>query len=536
MNKPVFFVSLSFCAGIFIGYYSDADILISAFLLLLSFLTAVFLRLKKQLSFRYVLIIFIFLGIFLSSYKLGYRPVNNIKKLDSMTLENCEKVLIKVESIPDDSPKTSVFIGELIEIMGKEKKVSGINGRIKVTVIRKVNTVFYYGDILEIKGRLLILGKEKNEKRFYGAGIDAVIKADDTAIRVAGHKPNNFFMDLSQKARVKMTEVIYACVPFEQARLCEGLLMGSQRMVSDEVYESFIRTGTVHILAVSGANVAVICITALVFLGFAGINKKIASVIAAVSVWVFCCSTGASESVVRASIMATFILAGSIAGRDIDTASSLSLAAFFTAVVSPLSVLTYSFQMSYLAAFGIIYMSDWLDKKFIFISGYIRPVFTSTIAAQLFVMPVIINGFGRLSVISFVANLLIVPIASLITVSGFFMWIAGFLSIKAGMIFGASCWFLSKLLVTVNSLFAAAPWAVIETSAVTPVLYLPYYAALLTMPHDDIDLFAGKISLKKFFAVLAFAFVLLFALSNKKPLQNDIIESNTVKTKEGKWK
>jgi len=538
MNKPLFFISLSLCAGIITAAGFKAGILFSVLLLLVTFCAAMLYKGKRA-----VLAAFFSAGMLISSVSLNYRAADNFARLKGTPFENCTRTIVRAESIPDESPGTITFIGSVIETGAGRKTASGLSGKALIKAARKVNTVIYYGDIIEIRACASVPVNENEKQRLYLRGIDAVIRVNDNEMRVIGHWPVNFLMDLAQKARIRMIDIIYASIPLEQARLCEGLLMGSQRMVPDDRYDEFIKTGTVHILAVSGANVAVICITALVFLKFAGVNRALARVIAAFFVWLFCCATGASESVVRASIMASFLLAGPVIGRDTDPVNSLSAAAFFTAVISPLSVLSYSFQMSYLAAFGIIYMSEWLDKKLAFFPEYIRPVVTSTLAAQLFVMPVIINGFGRLSLVSFIANLVIVPVASLITVSGFFMWIAGLVSAKAGMIFGASCFLLAEIMTEANSLFAAAPWAMVNTAAVPAILYAPYYAALFTLPHEDIEITAGRIRLKPLLVIAALLLVVFTALSEtktKKPqnkAQTDIMGLSDTNTAEaGKWK
>lgn len=199
------------------------------------------------------------------------------------------------------------------------------------------------------------------------------------------------------------------------------MILGNKSTIPDDVYKDFQRSGLAHLLAVSGGNVGVLC--AFVEILFRrilkiygkGVNFLIIGVIV-----IFAIVTGMSASVVRASIMAIIFYAGRIIYRNPDTLNSLSVSSVLMLLVNPLFLFDIGFQLSFLSVLSIILFCKGIYEYFakLKIPRGISSLIAVSISAQILILPLIAYYFSEISVISFLTNIVAVPVAGAVVPAG----------------------------------------------------------------------------------------------------------------------
>lgn len=195
------------------------------------------------------------------------------------------------------------------------------------------------------------------------------------------------------------------------AALATGLLLGDDSGFSDVLRDAFRATGTTHIVALSGFNVAII-LTLVLERGAVVFGRRRASFIGLVFLAAFVVMTGAAASVVRAAIMASVVVSARLFGRPVDPWRAILYAVVPMLLVSPaLLIHDLGFQLSVASTAGIMLGVDplmvWL--KFIPEFGGIRSNLATTMAATLATLPIILASFSRLSLVSLPVNVVVLP-------------------------------------------------------------------------------------------------------------------------------
>lgn len=336
------------------------------------------------------------------------------------------------------------------------------------------------------------------------------------------------------QARHHLFETIDAHLPSPQRNLLKGLLFGERAYMSDRVEGSFRDAGVMHVLAVSGLHLAI-----LLGLGWVILRKLGRSITTTYLVLLpltvgYLAIVGFKLSLVRATLMLAFVALGwVIAERGwilknwIDSLQGLSAAALLILVLHPPTLFNVSFQLSFSATAGILIVlnlasprlnawRDGLQRRWDLESSRLRHLtFTAgerlamlgviTGAAQIAVAPVIAWHFHRLYMGAFLANLVIVPIVTVV------LWLAlAFLATAALGLGGAAsvaglglATLLALLIETTNG-FARLPWAylvvdrgiVLTTLALLPMLLRPMMIqalrATLTAPRSAVKALTAR--------------------------------------------
>jgi competence protein ComEC len=208
----------------------------------------------------------------------------------------------------------------------------------------------------------------------------------------------------------------------EQASFLKGVILGYRADLSSEIKQSFMNTGTIHILAVSGSNVAVVVLIIYAMFGFLRLPKKFSGGATIFGTVLFMFITGASPSVVRATIMVIVILVGTLFERKTDVYNSLSVAAAIILLLDSNALFDVGFQLSFAAVLSIVYIYPILKKVIDLIPDrfeeikaidYLLKLFAVSLAAQIGTLPFTAYYFGRVSLVSLLANLIVVPLSGL---------------------------------------------------------------------------------------------------------------------------
>lgn len=226
------------------------------------------------------------------------------------------------------------------------------------------------------------------------------------------------------------TQIINRLLPEPHASLLSGMLFGVRRTMPSQFYDALITTGTLHVIALSGQNIAILinligAVTMQVF------SRKISCLLTVIGIVLFIFFVGPSPTVIRAGLMGGLSLIATIFGRRNWSLLSLIFVSFIMLLARPDWLSDISFELSFLATLGIILFGT-SSKSSIKptlpphqINNYTNPLIVYsklllkdlasgmkenlrlTLAAQVFTIPLIMIRFHRLSLISPIANLLV---------------------------------------------------------------------------------------------------------------------------------
>jgi competence protein ComEC len=229
-------------------------------------------------------------------------------------------------------------------------------------------------------------------------------------------------------------------VPEPQLSLLLGLLIGARKTLPKEIVDAFALTGLSHIVAVSGYNISIII--SLLEKTSRIIGRRLSVLLSGGVIIGFVVISGASSSVLRASVMGGLLLFSYAVGRLYSITPSLCAAALVMLMINP-KILYWDvgFQLSFLATMGIVYMLpifEVLCSKVPSVFG-IKQLLLTTCAAILATIPITMFQFHQLSVVAPLANVLVLPLVP-------FAMLFGFLS--ALPVIGGGFAFLTNYLLT----------------------------------------------------------------------------------------
>lgn len=184
-------------------------------------------------------------------------------------------------------------------------------------------------------------------------GITAICNADKFSILAEG----NYQPTPLERLRLALADAIrYSGVNSSTADLLEGILLGNAEAIDTEMRELYSEAGLAHMLALSGTHLTVItAFLALVFFPLRlGGKRQWAWVATLAAMWGYVVLTGAPASVVRAAVMASFVIVGRVLGQPTSSLNSLCAAALAILLFSPKDLYSPGFQMSFLAVAGIL--------------------------------------------------------------------------------------------------------------------------------------------------------------------------------------
>ena len=252
----------------------------------------------------------------------------------------------------------------------------------------------------------------------------------------------------------------------ESVNLIASISFGARDEVDKETIQSFTNTGVIHVLAVSGMNVGLIFIILDFFLRFLKSFRSgsiLYTLIILSGIWSYALITGMSASILRAAMMFTFVLFGTVLRRSANIFNSLAVSAFLLLVWDPSLLTDVGFQLSYAAVLAIVIIQPIIYKQVYFkfpILNKLWMMVSVTFAAQLGTLPFTLNYFHQFPVYFWLANMIVIPLVTLILYLSFAVvflhYISGFFATALGLILD---WAVRLVIVTVNFV-EDLPWAV----------------------------------------------------------------------------
>jgi len=355
-------------------------------------------------------------------------------------------------------------------------------------------SAYRYGDVLRVTGELETpprLGDFDYEGYLAHQGIYATMLYPEIAIseRGKGSKPLAWIYSLRNRLSQTMAQVL----PEPQASLAQGIILGIRGNIPAEVKDDFIHSGTAHLLAISGLHLSIVA-GILLSLGIwlFGRRHYLYIWLALGAIWLYALITGMHPPVVRSAIMVSLFLAAELLGRQRSAITALAFAAAVMVGISPQILWDASFQLSFAAMAGLVFIFPPLQSlgrkvvtailgeggAAISVANFVTDSFSVTLAAIIAVWPLVAYYFGIVSLVAPLATFFALPALPGIIITGALAAGLGLIALPLGYGVAWLAWlFLSYVLLVADG-FAALPLASIAVDSVDLTLIWLYYAAL----------------------------------------------------------
>ena len=423
----------------------------------------------------------------LSRPVIGETRVASYNGVDDIALQG---MVAEIPEITERSRQLRLAVSELAAD-GEWREVSGT---VLITTSRYPD--YDYGDEIQVSGSLE--APQPFNDFDYPAylarqGIYSTLYYPEITVVAQGQGPpaptliNNLRQHLSQN--------LIRVLPEPQAALAQAIVLGIRDNIPDSLSGDFNRTGTAHLLAISGLHLSIL---AGIMVSFGrrllGRRHYLYVWLTLAVIWLYALITGMHPPVIRAAVMVSIFLAGEFLGRQRSALTALALTAIIMVAIEPEILWSASFQMSFTAMAGLILITpilqNWWQRYFRARETAKRPAgagprtiieaFNISLGALIGVGPLTAYYFGVISLVGPPATLLAAPAIPAIIILGALSAVTGLASLAVAQFFGWLTWLpLSYLLLIVRA-FAAIPGISLSVTSVPIGALAAYYLVLLT--------------------------------------------------------
>lgn len=458
---PLILITLSWCAGIAYaaGERGGAALwMIAPLPLYIAFL------LIRQPLIRTVIILVLAFALGGLRYTLAptTSPIAEFNNYGGATIEG---LVIAPPEAREDRQQIRIAAEQVVQ----NSRTHSTSGIVLIDAPRWIDV--RYGDRVRATGYLIAPSRYGNfSYADYLARTGVYSQLRDASIEVVtsdqGINPYAILLDL----RRRTADQFARSLPEPESGLLTGILLGDESGIAETVEDAFALTGAAHIVAISGFNMVVVSGIITGALKRLRVSRRLSVILALVTIAVYTLFVGASAAVLRAALMSGLLIIAKNLRRKTFVPTSLALAALILSAINPLTLWDVGFQLSFAAVLGIALFTDPFQNRFsalldrIFpektakrLSGWLAEPLIVSLSATLATLPLIILLFGRISWVTLIVNLLIVPVQPLILMLGGAAAISGWTPIAA--IFHAGVFILLAYTIDVVRFFAALPFA-----------------------------------------------------------------------------
>jgi competence protein ComEC len=329
------------------------------------------------------------------------------------------------------------------------------------------------GDLVLVDGR--VEGPPQDAQGFAGflasRGAAGTMKA--TSLELIA--PGSDVRAAVEQLRWGIDGALSRALPEPEAGLAAGILVGLRERVSRAVAEEFTTTGLTHVVAISGWNIALVAGIVTGMLRATGLGRRSRSLVVIAAIMGYTLLAGAEASVVRAAVMGGVVLLAREGGRPAGAVAALGLAAWGLLLVDPGMVTDIGLQLSLAATAGLLALGGPAEEAVRRVTAgraprWICETLGVSLAAQLATLPLILLHFGRLSLISPLANLLVAPVVPLAMLGALICALVGPLLVAPAVHLVLApvsllAWLPLAAMVRGGALLAGVPFASVELPA-----------------------------------------------------------------------
>ena len=493
---PLLWISLSFLAGIILASILTlpawAWIFLTAIAVLFFALFQIFLA-SKVTSFNVQTIYFIILPVFLLGawrYQIAQPNIDafHIAFYNDRTYE------LLITGTLDESPDyrdTYTNLKIKVEAVDSGSGDLPVSGLLLVRVAK--NEVYEYGERIRVRG--LLKTPPENEEFSYRdylarEGIHSYMSTAEVT-QLTGNDGSLYFSAI-YRLKDKLVSNTYRLFNDPEASLLAGILFGVDTGLPRELQNAFKNTGTAHIIAISGFNIAIIA--GIFFSIFKRIfGERYGAIFAIFGIFFYTLLVGADSAVVRAALMGSISLLARQLGRRNMGMNALAAVALVMSIFNPLVLWDVGFQLSFFATLGLILYAEPfsvftsnLISKFLHddpgtLAKIINENVVLTFAAQLTTIPIMAYHFKRISLISFIANPFVLPVQPAVMVLSGLAVFTSLILFPLGQLMAWISWPFAAYTIRLVELFDRVPHGTIFLGDSSIWWVVAFYITLLAV-------------------------------------------------------
>lgn len=408
-------------------------------------------------------------------------------------------------SLPDYSDRGKIYHynGEKVQFIGVVSKVDRRLGYQKLTINSKriINNkqamvvrgkvllnhglypIYNYGDELEVYCEL---AKPKKVEDFdyekYLARYNIYSLCSFADIRLVEKNQGSWLMERIFGLKTKMSHGLNLSISEPQASLMQGMILADTGSISANWNQKFSDLGITHIIAVSGSHMVVIS-AILMYIAIAlGIRRKEAFWVASIGIGFYTIMIGMPSSAVRSAVMGIMFLYAQKVGRPGSAGNLILLSAVGMVLINPKVLLSdVGFQLSFMAVIGLVYFLPVLERYLQRVPNIwqLKEMALTTVAAQLATLPLLIFYFQKISPISILANMLILPIIPALMILGFVNAIVSIVFLPLAGLIGMVNWLLVSYWLKITALLHTCPYGFFSVRMGTRGLIIMYVVVFI---------------------------------------------------------
>lgn len=431
--------------GVFFAPYFSVSTVALFALFAIFFLISLSVIPEKWLWVSMVAIGFFFLGI------LRYQQFQ--VKIESISYPKDRDIKIhgQVVEPPEDTQKTTKVV-----VKDKDKDA-------KVLLILRPFSGIRYGDYISAEGKTISPENEQLKNSLFVRGIshEMLFPKIEKVSDGKGLSPEIRIKSVLYGLRNRFEGSINSVFPEPESSFLSGLLLGVKKNLPDWFKDDLQKSGTTHIIALSGFNITII-VMALRLL-FSKKSAKMSFYVPLAAIAGFVVMTGAQSSVVRAGIMGAMMMLAYRVGRQSSAAMAIIVTAVAMVLFNPFILrFDIGFQLSFAAFMGIIYLAPIFKDVLPVKREVVKEILAMTLGAQVMAYPIILYYFGSFSLVSLFANLVVLPFIPLIMFLGFVSSVFGMFLPYFGYVLSWTALFALKIVINVIHFCASLPYASLD--------------------------------------------------------------------------
>ena len=498
MNKtfyPCCWFAFYFCAGIIAGHFYSLPLLVLGAVFFSAGLLSLLLSRRRYLSeICLSLAIFMFGMIWVQAH--GTIADDDVSRLSYET----RREPLVIEGIVDSQveqrdffkSKKTMFTFNIDHVIVNGRSQSR-KGRVIVQIFRPEN--LRYGDRVRIEGKLHQPFVQEDDgpvsyKDYLKIrGIRYIFSVKKTGVvEVIQPQQGRWLNEWSFRLCGWIKDIYGRYFTVNEAGLMNAMILGDRTRVPDHVNELFLRTGTVHVLAISGFNVGIVAGLFLMVLRFFPLSRSLILGIVMVLLAAYCFMSGASPSVLRSTIMIDILLVGFIWEKEPQPMNTLAGAGVAILMYNPLYLFDIGFQLSFICVAAIFLVSPFLKREVSLFEdmpewefNFLRWVTHSlllSLAIWIAVAGLIAYYFQIITPVTILANLFVVPVVGAVIALGFLLILVEILFPVASLWVALSVKALLNALIALVFLFDQLPYASIFIKPISQWQLSIYYAVV----------------------------------------------------------
>lgn len=359
----------------------------------------------------------------------------------------------------------------------------------KIMVYAPENATVNMGDTVILKGILKLPEEDKNPGGFnYRSYLKtqktaAVINIDEGV--VCGNSDSAAYKIKS--IRNRLLNKISQCMPQNTDLIVRALVLGDKSLLGDDVETAFAGSGISHALALSGMHLSILTAFVMWFISKSRMHMRLRALVCIAAVIVYIPVAGFFPSLMRAGIMTLFALFATLFKRRYDTATAIVFAATVLIAQNPYVINSVSFQLSFFATAGIVYIAlplyAVIKRKVSLnrLAAFVVITTVSSLCATLVTLPVIAKTFGYISIYTILGNLVIVPLIEVLFAGGIVMIALSVVFMPAAKLVGFALAAVTYAIVFISDGVSSLPGAFFNIKAPGIPEYLLYASSLVSV-------------------------------------------------------